>query len=287
MRRHMLVAAFDWLDRRWESHRVRRAVSAGLVAAFLLALAAIELGRQGLLPAHLAAAMPRSHFAAIELAFYLLLSYEVVGLVFGLAGSVSRAAGKQLEIYSLILLRRAFEAFGGLGEPVRWAEVHPLVPHVLADAAGALAIFVVLAFYERACLHRTPPSDPADRRSFIASKKVIAMLLLVAFAALGLRAVWSQVARHGDIHLFFEGFYTLLIFADILIVLMSLRYSSMYPVVFRNSGLAVATVLLRLGLSAPAFYGPALGVAAALFALGLTLSFNRFSPTPPAPAAGT
>ncbi len=33
----------------------------------------------------------------------------------------------------------------------------------------------------------------------------------------------------------------MLIFADVLVVLISLRYSASYHVVFRNSGLAVAT----------------------------------------------
>jgi hypothetical protein len=69
-----------------------------LVVGFLLGLAVIELGRHGLLPESLAASVPSSHFPAIELAFYLLLSFEVVGLVFAISHSVSNAAGKQLEI---------------------------------------------------------------------------------------------------------------------------------------------------------------------------------------------
>ena len=40
-----------------------------------------------------------------------------------------------------------------------------------------------------------------------------------------------------------EPFYTLLVFADILVVLLSMRYSASYQVVFRNSGLAVATMV--------------------------------------------
>jgi hypothetical protein len=275
-----IVATFDGLERRWQSPRTHRAVSALLVGGFLLTLASIELSRQGLLPRPLAAAVPRNHFRAIEVAFYLLLSYEVVGLVFGIAGSISRAAGKQLEIFSLILLRHAFEVFGRLGEPLRWEELQRLVPEMLFDAAGALAIFVVLAFYYRACRHQAAPGDPADRRSFITAKKAVALALLAAFAALGVRALGSQLGLHGDLQGFFEGFYTLLIFADILVVLMSVRYSSSYPVVFRNSGLTVATVLLRVGLSAPPLFNAGLGVAAALFALALTHAYNRYAVAP-------
>jgi hypothetical protein len=280
-----VAAAFDWLEARWEGPRALRIASGVLVAGFVIALAAVELARRDLLPAGMAARVPRNHLRAIEVAFYLLLSYEVVGLVFGIASSVSRAAGKQLEIFSLILLRHAFEVFGQLAEPVQWADLRRVVPEMLSDATGALAIFVVLAFYYRACRHQPAPSAPADRRSFIVAKKGIALLLLAAFAALGARALWSQLVLHASPHGFFEGFYTLLIFADILVVLMSMRYSSSYPVVFRNSGLTVATVLLRVGLAAPAFFNAALGLAAALFALALTLAYNRHAPAP-APGSG-
>ncbi len=78
---------------------------------------------------------------------------------------------------------------------------------------------------------------------------------------------------------FFEPFYTLLIFADILVVLLSLRYSATYQVVFRNSGLAVATVLLRAALSAPPYLNAALGLAAALLALTLAAAYRAFGPS--------
>jgi len=39
---------------------------------------------------------------------------------------------------------------------------------------------------------------------------------------------------------FSSVFYTVLVFSDVLLVLVSLRYSSGYPVLFRNSGFAVA-----------------------------------------------
>jgi len=283
MTRTPMVSLFDWLEARWTGARMRRFVSGLLVGTYLLALATIELGRDGLLPRPLADVVPRSHFQAIELAFYLLLSYEVVGLVFGLAESVSNAAGKQLEIFSLILLRHAFEVFAHLDEPLTWPGLAPRVPEMLSDAAGALAIFLVLGFYYRLIRHRAAPGELRDRESFIAAKKLIALVLLVVFAAMGCRgAALTVLGRAG--HHFFEPFYTLLIFADILVVLLSLRYSATYQVVFRNSGLAVATVLLRAALSAPPYLNAALGLAAALLALTLAAAYRAFgSPAAQAP----
>jgi len=58
-------------------------------------------------------------------------------------------------------------------------------------------------------------------------------------------------------------------------VLISLRYSVAYPVVFRYFGFAVATVLIRLALTAPRVVDAGLGVVATLFAIALTWVYNR------------
>ncbi len=264
--------AFDRLQASWEGARARRITAGVLVTAFLGAILAAELRKRGLVPASFAPRVPHNHFGAVELAFYLLLGYEVVGLVLGVARSVSNAAGKQFEIFSLILLRHSFEEFGHVSEPVTWAGIHDVAPRMLANGFGALAVFVVLGFYYAAQRHAPLSSDVKETRSFIAAKKLVALVLLGVFAVLAVRSV---VRVDGE---FFESFYTVLVFADVLFVLLSLRYSASYHVVFRNSGLAVATVLLRLALSAPPFYNAGIGVAAALFALGLTHAYNRLGP---------
>jgi hypothetical protein len=280
----VLPRLFDRLEAVWQGARARRVVSAGLVTAFVATVVLIELGRRGLLPARLSETLPRGHFHAVQVAFYLLLAYEVLGLVFGIARSVSNAAGKQFEIFSLILLRQSFESFGQLDEPLTWGQAQGTVMQMVGDSAGALLIFVVLGVYYRLQRHRPLSTDVKDRSSFINAKKVIALLLLAVFAVIGLRAAAGQ-ALLGERHRFFEVFYTLLVFCDILIVLISLRYSSTYPVVFRNSGLAVSTVLLRLALSAPPLVSAVLGVASALFALALTVAYNAFTPGQDRPEA--
>ena len=80
-----------------------------------------------------------------------------------------------------------------------------------------------------------------------------------------------------DPYPFFDAFFTALIFADILLVLVSLRYTDTYAVVFRNAGFALATVVLRLALVAPPYVNVALGVGATAFVIALTLAYNRAS----------
>ncbi len=264
--------AFDRIEAAWESARTRKAVAAALALVYLAALAAVELSQRGWLPASLRVRPTHGHFLAVELALYLLLSYEVVGLVLGIAQSVSNAAGKQFEIFSLILLRHSFEEFGHLGEPIVWDQARLPVLRMLSNGFGALVIFVLLGFYYAAQRHRPITDDARDRASFVAAKKLVALVLLALFAGLAGRAAFRESAG------FFEPFYTVLVLSDVLLVFLSLRYSSAYHVVFRNSGLAVATVLLRVALTAPAFFNASLGIAAALFALALTIACNRFWP---------
>jgi hypothetical protein len=229
----------------------------------------------------LAARLPSKHFYAVQVAFGALLVYEVIGLVFSLPRSVANALGQQLEIFSLILLRGSFEELVHFEEPVGWdqfrggIEGNPVL-HLLADAVGALAVFVLLGIYYRAQRHQPISEDASDRSAFIAAKKAVALGLVASYGFIGSAGLLRVLS--GGAFLFFEEFYTLLIFSDVLIVLISIRYTSTYRVVFRNSAFAVATVLIRLALAAPPYLNALMGVAAAAFAVALTLAYNASAP---------
>jgi hypothetical protein len=267
---------FDRLEARWEANAVQRSLATVLVVAFVAAIAVIELNRLGWLPQPLAGRLPTNHLAAIYVAFTLLLLIEVVGLVFALPRSVADSVGKQFELLSLILLRKAFLEVAHFPEPIVWAQVAPAVPRVAADVAGALLIFVVLGFYYRSQRHLPITTLVDDGSSFVAVKKVLAVALLAALVLLAVHDGWRFLVL-GRQERFFETFYTLLIFTDVLIVLVSLRYSAQYRVVFRYSGFAAATVLIRMALTAPPYVNAAIGLGAALFALALTLAYNAFA----------
>jgi hypothetical protein len=273
---------FDLLRAYWEGPRHQRSVGTLIIAAFLAALVAIEMRREGWLPPPLAALVPDNHFYAVDLAFTLLLLVEVLTLVFSLAESVARSVGMQFEIFSLILLRTTFKEFTTFTEPVTWDQVSASAVHMVSDATGALLIFVVLGVYYR-LQHHQPITTADDRGSFVAAKKVVALALLASFAAIGVDDAWMLLTT-GRGYPFFEAFYTVLIFSDVLVVLLSLRYSSTYHVVFRNSRFAVATVFMRLALTAPAVFNAALGLLAAAFACVLTYAYNHFAIVPPAQA---
>jgi len=135
-------AIFNRVRGYWDSHYSQRLAATLLLGGYLVSLLAIELGRRGVLPGSLAVLVPRSHYAAISVAFTLLLYLELIDLVFGLAKSVSRSVGKQFEIFSLILLRQSFKDFSHLPEPLQWPVSSETVLHILygrslaAEATG-------------------------------------------------------------------------------------------------------------------------------------------------------
>ncbi|PSQ95303.1 MAG: hypothetical protein BRD55_11780 [Bacteroidetes bacterium SW_9_63_38] len=240
----------------------------------------IEASRLEALPALLAETVPTNHFVAIDVAFTLFLVVELIGLVVGLATSVADTAGKQFEVFSLILLRRSFKELVEFEqEPIKWTfeAGREAVQFVVADAAGALFIFLTLGGFYTLQRHQAITHSAAEQQHFVAQKKIVANVLLLVLVGLGLESIVSPFLG-GDAVPFFNTFYTVLIFSDVLIVLISLRYSATYHVVFRNSGFAAATVMIRLALAGPRYLGTALGVIAALFNLGVAAVYNYVAP---------
>lgn len=272
------AGVFDRLFEMWESQRSQHWQANLLVASFLGSLAAIELSRLGYIDQ--AYQVPIKHFYAVKLAFDLLLLLEVLGLVFNLAGSIANSMGKQFEILSLILLRSSFKEFANFSEPIDWLNASGPVLNILSDAFGALVVFALVSLYYAMQRHRRITEDADELASFVVAKKLLALLLMAIFAGVAAHdaGMWWL---SGKGYPFFDVFYTILIFSDILLVLISLRYNSKYSVVFRNSGFAVATVIIKLALAAPPLWNVGIGIFAVGTCIGLTFIYNNFTLIPP------
>ncbi|WP_419778269.1 hypothetical protein [Maridesulfovibrio sp.] len=266
--------AFDPLHAFWKNERTERAVAGLLIACFLAALLGIELGRQGWLPEAIAAKTPTSHYAAVGIAFTLVLVLEVISFIFVLPCSLSKSVGKQLEILCLILIRNSFKELVDFPEPITFTGNMTPIYQILSDGAGAFVVFVLLGIYYH-IQKPLPTLKPSFKFRYVASKKLVSLLLLGLFMGLGAYLLFCSATGRPTFD-FFSTFYTILIFSDILLVLISQRFLPSFHAVFRNSGFALVTLLIRLALAAPPFYNAALGVASAGFAVLLTLAYNSF-----------
>lgn len=271
---------FDGVRDGWGSGRGRRLRALLLVVVFFGSIGVVELGRLGLLPGGLGEAVGGvSHLAAIAWTVSVLLVFEVVQLVLTLERSVAGAMGAQLQLYSLILMRDAFVGLESFGEPLEIAGRWDVGLAMAADAAGALVLFLVALWYGRLQRHDPITVKPGSRDAFVAVKKLVALVLLGVIVWLLVYDAWRIATGAGAIRLF-DLFFTTLVFADVLLALVSLGFSQRYAVVFRNFGFAFVAVMLRLALTSDVFYRPAIGVAAGLFAVGVTAVYNLSSPVP-------
>ncbi len=266
---------FDPLHDFWERHGTKRKLAGMLLLAFILGIVSIELNRHGLLPDWLARYTPHKHFYAIKLAFTLVLLIEVVDLVFVIPCSVSKAVGKQFEILSLILLRNAFKELIYFQEPVQI--LHPVqqILPIISDSMGAVLIFVGLGIYYKVQKAQRGDKKAGELYKFVAAKKAVALLLLLLFLISGWLVAHSFFVL-GERVDFFEVVYTILIFSDILLVLIAQRHQPSFHAIFRNSGYAVATLLIRLALAAPRYYDVGIGLFAVIFAIGLTMAYSAY-----------
>jgi len=262
---------FDPLHHLWEHEKMHRKISVALIFFFLAGLILIELKRRGFLPPWLAQITPANHFYAVQFAFSVVLLQEVISLIFTIPCSFSRSVGKQFEILALILLRNTFKELAAFPEPLAFAGQQMAVLRILSDGFGALLLFALLGCYYYIRSKNAEGGLAADDLyHFIAAKKGIALVLLGLFIVMGGHNGWLLLqGKEGEE--FLHSFYTVLILADILLVLLSQYFQPSFYAVFRNSGFALSTLIIRLALAAPPFYNVLLGCAAIVFAILLSL----------------
>jgi hypothetical protein len=267
---------FDRVQHALEHPVTQRRISTCVFWIFLATLAGVEAKNLGALPPGLAAHTPDSPLEAINLAFTLILVLELLSLVFAIACSLSRALAKQFQILGLILLRNSFKELTHLHEPVNMALDWESVLHIGILGASALIIFICLGLYHR--LPQAPVHLPSDMRMrYVLSKKTLGLVLLVIFACTGLRDLWIFLST-GHNTRFFENIYTVLIFADVALVLIAQSYMQSFHAMFRNAGFVLATLLIRIALSTPPPWDALIGICAALYTLALTWAITRFDP---------
>jgi len=212
-------------------------------------------------------------FFGVEVAFTIVLILELLSLIFVLPKSVSRSLGKQIELLSLIFLRNAFKEFSHLDEFSSWNSSESTILIMLSYSFGALLMFLILGFTYK--LHRKIRISETyvNQLQFVRIKKLLAFFLLISFIGIGSNDTFHLLTTGVYLHSF-HSFYTVLIFTDIVIVLVALRYTVNYYRVFRYSAFVLATILIRIALTIEPYYDVVIGIITACFVLFLSLAFN-------------
>lgn len=267
------ITVYDNFETRWIKFQKSRIISNTVIIFFFLGIVVSLASHYNMI------SFKVGKFFAIELAFSVLLLSEIFDLVFILTHSVADSVGKQFEIVSLILLRNSFKELGHLPDSINWdlQALIDLLP-LIADAFGAVIIFLITVLFYRSQRHVQITSNDVEKNKFFIQKKLIASLLLIIFLSLTV-FMFIEFLLKGHIINIFNSYYTALIFSDILILIISLRYSTLYIHLFRYSSFALATVIIRISLSAPKYFNVLLSIAAGLFVLLVSNIYNTLNNT--------
>lgn len=278
---NLLAQLYDRLFTRHFVHRIEQLIIGIAVAGFLIHLVLIAAAHHlnaGLL---IPGVFDTDYLAAIYTPFSIILFYEVFALVLAIPLSFTTFIAKQYEIIALVIIREVFKDIAQLHQTEIDEENFDQLMKILTDTGGGLGMFLLVIFFYHINSIPRPVSPLKGIQQFVDLKKAVTLLL--SFTLVGL-AVYSGVewimnvfdAHHPvDVEektLFFHEFFSMLIFTDVFLLIISLRYTHTFDLIFRNAGFIISTILVRISLNSPPPYHVSLAVGAMLVGI-LTLGF--------------
>lgn len=281
------VAAFDRLHSEKNKKILERWTVGLSVVGFVVHLTCIFLARNLPHSPAMFALAGNNYISAIETPFSFILFYEVLILILALPQSTTRSIATQFEIVSLIFIRGFFKDMGTLDlENFHSPSPGLILPFV--EICAGLFMFLLVTIFQDATRRspRQSPGSAAGHRTFVERKKLIAMVLTVLFVVLAAMHLSNDALRiYGEVYhgatmvlgstaTFYSDVFTVMIFTDVLILILSLFVSDRYELVFRNAAFVISTILIRFSLTTSQPYGALLGVFGMLFAIGTILIYN-------------
>jgi len=198
-----------------------------------------------------------SPLSSLYTPFSILLTYETYQLIRTLPSSFSNSVGKQYEVVTLLVVRDVFKRLADYTSDDEWVITGEL-GLILMECATFLILFYTALSYRRSSdVSDISKVEDDELNSFVHSKRIISLMLFVAFILMAAYSfgTWTLavIDGKGDVNreIFFSDFFTILILADILILLLSYRFTVDFGNLARNTGFILSTVILRVAIGAP------------------------------------
>lgn len=209
-----------------------------------------------------------SYLDALYTPFSIFLAYEVYELIRTIPDSFTNSIGKQFEIITLLVVRDILKRLSDIDASVG-STIDESITTLAVECLAFLILFLTALFFtshKRETSITTNDSDGLEK--FISQKKQLAILLLVLyiFTAIYSLSSWTYNVFEGDGStnrtIFFLDFFTVLIMADILILLVSYQHITDFSHLARNTGFILSTVILRVAIASPGISGAILFILA-------------------------
>ena len=202
-----------------------------------------------------ASELVRSPLSTLYTPFSILLIYEVYQLIRAIPDSFSSSIGKQYEVATLLVVRDLFKGLADLEASKGW-KISEDLGFFLIESVTFLALFYTsLSFYRQKSIGSEFEGIATGAKLFIGTKRMVANLMLIVFVITAGNAFWEWVVEvqsgRGSVSstIFFLDFFTFLILADILILLISYWSNSDFGSLARNTGFVLSTVIIRVAIS--------------------------------------
>ena len=257
--------------------RIERATLLLSIIGFIIHLILIYSKKFDLFNIPFEARLLEDPISAIYTPFSIILVYEIYLLIVFLPRSFTTSVSKQFEIISLIIIRRIFGDIPKIQLDVNWFEF-AANRQLIYDLAGVLILyFLIFLFNSRR--EKLPKKDLDERlKRFVSSKRAVSVVLLpvLIFTSIYSATSWfielfftsNNLTELTDINaVFYNEFFTILILADVFILLLSFQYTERYSQLIRNTGFVICTILIRLSFATTGLTNVLLILTSVIFGL--------------------
>ena len=215
--------------------------------------------------------------SAIYTPFSIILYYEIFLLIYYLPRSFTTSILKQFEIISLIIIRRIFYDIPKLNlDSNDWFN-NPDNLQITYDLISILILFFLIYLFNFVKSKIENKKGIRNIERFIDSKKIISVILIpvmIVLFIIGLYNLYS-IGMSSDFassfyyvnEVFYNTFFSILIIADVFILLLSFLYTERYSQIMRNTGFIICTILIRLSFSSSGLTNLLLIISSVLFGL--------------------
>ena len=198
-------------------------------------------------------------------------------MIYFLPRSFTTSILKQFEIISLIIIRRIFYDIPKLDlDSGNWFN-NPDNLQITYDLICILILFFLIYLFNLVKSRIENRKGNKRITNFIDSKKIISIALIPVMLCLFIIGIynWYSIGMNSNFassfyyvnEVFYNTFFSILIIADVFILLLSFLYTERYSQIMRNTGFIICTILIRLSFSSTGLTNLLLIISSVLFGL--------------------
>jgi hypothetical protein len=256
---NLLHKSGNYFDIYFNAKNVRRVellILRFAVLAFLIHLFIIFLGNNFLY----FKSLEHSYLKAIYTPFSFILFYEVFLLVIIIPKSISEFIGKQFEVITLITLRSFFHDIAELDLKNLIDINNPEFISLLYDLIASLIMLSLTILYYKIHQNNRKSEIVNELNNFINIKKLVSLSMILILLLLSISSLYIWGAAMAEAlklnqnypnpnTVFYADFFSIMIFVDVLLLIISFIYHFSFFTIFRNASFIITTILIRMSLT--------------------------------------